>query len=122
MENKINILFIKENINIQINIQQPDLANLIHKIVAEHLLVSKENIEIFTEHSSFDKEEFLELLIEVHEDFCEEIDKFYENIDKEICTYYKDEELSKHIIEKFKIYIRRKRDKLLFIYEGMLAR
>lgn len=100
MENKINILFVKENINIQIDIQQPDLANLIHKIVAEHLLVSKENIEIFSDNSSFDKEEFLELLIEVHEDFCEEIDMFYENIDKEICTYYKDEELSKHIIEK----------------------
>ncbi len=24
------------------------------------------------------------MLIEVHQDFCEEIDKFYENIDKEI--------------------------------------
>ena len=35
-------------------------------------------------------------------DFCEEIDKFYENIDKEIRTYYEDEELSKHIIEKIK--------------------
>lgn len=102
MENKINILFKKEDISIEIGIQQPDLANLVHRIVAEHLLVSKDNIEIFTDESNFDKEEFLELLIEVHEDFCEEIDKFYENIDKEICTYYKDEELSKHIIEKIK--------------------
>ena len=42
------------------------------------------------------------MLIEVHQDFCEEIDKFYENIDKEIRTYYEDEELSKHIIEKIK--------------------
>lgn len=102
MENKINVLFVKENINIQIDIQQPDLANLVHRIIGEHLLVSRENIEILTENDRFDKEEFLELLIEVHEDFCEEIDKFYENIDKEICTYYKDEELSKHIIEKIK--------------------
>ena len=32
MENRINILFIKEDINIAIDIQQPDLSNLIHKI------------------------------------------------------------------------------------------
>lgn len=32
----------------------------------------------------------------------EEIDKFYENINKEITTYYNDEELSKHIVEKIK--------------------
>lgn len=102
MENKINILFKKEDKSIEIDIQQPDLSNLIHRIVAEHLLVSEDNIEISTDESNFDKEEFKELLIEVHEDFCEEINKFYENIDKEICTYYKDEELSKHIIEKIK--------------------
>lgn len=102
MENKISVLFVNENINIQIDIQQPDLANLVRRIIGEHLLVSRENIEISTENDRFDKEEFLELLIEVHEDFGEEIDKFYENIDKEICTYYKDEELSKHIIEKIK--------------------
>ena len=29
-------------------------------------------------------------------------DKFYENIENEICTYYKDEDLSKHIINKIK--------------------
>jgi hypothetical protein len=56
-------------------------------------------IEISSDENNFDKQEFLELLIEVHEDFCEEIDKFYENINK-------DEDLSKHIIEKIKgIYL-----------------
>jgi hypothetical protein len=102
MENKVNIIFKKENVNVEINIRQPDLANLVHRIVAEHLMVSKDNIEISSDEENFDKEEFLELLIEVHEDFCEEINKFYENIDKDICTYYKDEDLSKHIIEKIK--------------------
>ena len=102
MENRINILFIKEDINIAIDIQQPDLSNLIHKIIGEHLSVSRENIKISTENENFDKEEFLDLLIEVHGEFYDEIDKFYENINKEIITYYEDEELSKHIIEKIK--------------------
>ena len=102
MENKINISFIKEEKSIEIDIQQPDLSNLVHKIIAEHLLVSETNIEISTDNDNFDKEEFLQMLIEVHQDFCEEIDKFYKNIDKEIRTYYEDEELSKHIIEKIK--------------------
>ena len=84
MENKINISFIKEEKNIEIDIQQPDLSNLVHKIIAEHLLVSETNIKISTDNDNFDKEEFLQMLIEVHQDFCEEIDKFYENIDKEM--------------------------------------
>ena len=73
MENKINISFIKEEKNIEIDIQQPDLSNLVHKIIAEHLLVSETNIKISTDNDNFDKEEFLQMLIEVHQDFCEEI-------------------------------------------------
>ncbi len=46
METKINISFIKEEKNIEIDIQQPDLSNLVHKIIAEHLLVSELNIQI----------------------------------------------------------------------------
>lgn len=102
MENKIEIKFKKEETKIDIDIQQPDLANLVHNIISQHLEVTKDNIDIFTDNSNFDKEEFLELLIDVHEDFCEEINKFYENINKEISTYYEDEELSDHIINKIK--------------------
>lgn len=102
MENDLNIRFIKEEINIPINILQPDLAKLIHDIVAKHLYVSKENIEISTENSDFDKDDFLEILINVHEEFVEEIEKFYRNIEKDIKTYYSDEELSEIIIQKIK--------------------
>ena len=55
MENRINILFIKEDINIAIDIKQPDLSNLIHKIIGEHLSVSRENIKISTENEKFYK-------------------------------------------------------------------
>ena len=55
MENKINISFIKEEKNIEIDIQQPDLSNLVHKIIAENLLVSETNIKISTDNYNFDK-------------------------------------------------------------------
>lgn len=100
--NKIEIIFQTEKTVIPINIQQPDLAGLVHKIVAEHLNVSKENVKIKTENKSFDTEEFLGLLIDVHEEFCEEIEKFYKNIDTEISTYYEDEKLSEYIINEIK--------------------
>lgn len=102
MENDLYIKFKKENIDIPINILQPDLAKLIHKIVANNLKVTKENIEICTENSEFDKEEFLEILINVHEEFDKEIGKFYNNIQKDIKTYYSDEKLSEMIIQKLK--------------------
>ena len=102
MENKIQITFINEKINIEIDIQQPDLANLVHRIIAEHLLVTSDNLRITTDEENFDKEEFRDLLIDVHKDFCEEIEKFYDNIQNEISTYYNDEELSKKIIDSIK--------------------
>ena len=71
-------------------------------IVAEHLLVTKENMEITTENQEFDKEEFMNMLIEVHEEFNEEVDNFFDNIQSEINTYYSDEELSMEIIKRIK--------------------
>lgn len=102
MENNLNIKFKQENVDININILQPDLAKLIHEIVANNLNVTKENVEISTENLEFDKEEFLEILVSVHEEFVQEIEKFYNNIQKDIKTYYSDEELSEIIINKLK--------------------
>ena len=102
MENDLSIKFKEENIDVSINILQPDLAKLIHEIVENNLRVTKENIEIDTENLDFDKEEFLEILLNVHEEFAQEIDIFYSNIQKDIKTYYSDEELSEMIIQKLK--------------------
>lgn len=101
MENNIKIHFIKENTDILLNIEQPDLTNLIKNIVSKHLEVTKENLEIDA-IDSFDIEEFSNLIVSVNEEFREEIDKFYENINREITTYYEDEVLAKHIIEELK--------------------
>ena len=81
---------------------QPDLAKLIHEIVAYNLHVTKENIDISTENKEFDKDEFLDILINVHEEFMLEIEQFYQNIQQDISTYYSDEELSKIIIQKLR--------------------
>lgn len=102
MENNLLIRFKEENKEITIDILQPDLAKLIHAIVAEQLNVSKENIQINTENGEFDKEEFLDILISVHEEFSQEIDKFYNNIKKDIQTYYSYDELGDIIIDKLK--------------------
>lgn len=102
MENNLEIFFIKENETITINIEQPDLSGLIHKIVAKNLCVTRENVEIKTENDNFDKEEFLSILVEVHEEFSKEIELFYSNIQKEIKTYYKHDELSEAVISYIK--------------------
>lgn len=93
MENNLKIGFRQEETEVVINIQQPDLAKLIHDVVSKNLNVSRENIEISTENQEFDKEEFLDIFISVHEEFFDEINKFYENIQHDIKTYYSDEEL-----------------------------
>ena len=106
MENKIEIKFLKENTTIDIDIQQPDLAGLVRKIIAKHLDVSMENMKMSSTNEQFDTDEFSKLLIEVHEEYRCEIDSFFENIEREIRTYYNDEELSKHIISRIKnIYV-----------------
>lgn len=102
MENDLNIKFMQEKKEICINILQPDLAKLIHEIVAYNLHVTKENIDISAENKEFDKDEFLDILINVHEEFMLEIEQFYQNIQQDISTYYSDEELSKIIIQKLR--------------------
>jgi len=102
MENNLNIKFKQEDFDVIINILQPDLAKLIHEIVSKNLKVTKENIEMTTENVEFDKEEFLEILIGVHEEFIREIEEFYSNIQKDIKTYYSNDELSEIIIQKLK--------------------
>lgn len=102
MENKLKILFKNEQKEMELNITNPDLAQLVHKIVAEQLVVSKENVEILTEEDNFDTEEFLDILVCVYEEFSGEIDKFFTNIKNEIETYYDDEVLGEEIIRRIK--------------------
>ena len=102
MENNIKIIFQNEDREILLNILQPDLAQVIHIIVSENLVVSKENILIESDNQEFDKDEFLDILVTVYDEFSEEISKFFVNIKEEIKTYYESEELSEEIIKRIK--------------------
>ena len=102
MENKIEILFEDEDFALELDIKQPDLAKVIHEIVSRHLVVSKENVSIRTKSEEFDTEEFLDILVNVYEEFSDEINQFFENIQKDIKTYYEMEELSEEVINRIK--------------------
>ena len=102
MENKIKIIFEEENKEIELDIANPDLAKLIHVIVAENLKMTRENVKINTNVEKFDAEELLDILVCVHEEFCEEIETFYTNIKTDIKTYYDDEMLGEEIIRRIK--------------------
>lgn len=102
MENKLLISFQDMDPNFELDIQQPDLAKLVHFLVENNVSITKENTTIETKNESFDTEEFLDILITVHEEFKDEIETFYKNIENELNTYYDDEELSKEIISKLK--------------------
>lgn len=102
MENKLIIIFKKEQKEIELDITNPDFANLIHMIVAEKLEMTKENVEISTDAENFDVDELLDILVCVHGEFCEEIETFYSNIKKDMSTYYDDEALGEKIIQRIK--------------------
>lgn len=102
MENKVNILFEKENEEIELDISNPDLANLVHIIVSEQLEVTRENLKLTTNVENFDTTEFLDILVSVHNEFQEEIEKFYNNIKTDIKTYYDDETIGEEIIRRIK--------------------
>lgn len=102
MENKIKISFQEEDFALELDINQPDLAKIVHEIVSRHLVVSKENVTINTDNEEFDEEEFLDILVSVYEDFNEEINQFFENVQSDIKTYYEMDELSNEVIRRIK--------------------
>lgn len=102
MDNKIKIIFKKEEREIDLDITNPDLAMLVHAVITEQLEMTKENVDITTKIDNFDTEELLDIFVCAHEEFCDEIEKFYTNIKKEVKTYYDDDELSEVIINKIR--------------------
>ena len=101
MENKINIHFNQENTDVELDFEQPDLSLFVKKVLSEHLNVTNSNIIITSTVESFDTKEFAEILVAVHEEFEEELNLFFENIEKDVSTYY-DDNLSKEIISRIK--------------------
>lgn len=101
MENKITIHFIAEDIDIELDFEQPDLSMFVKKVLSNHLKVTEDNLQITSTVNAFDTKEFLTIFTSVHEEFEAELDLFFENIEKEISTYY-DDDLSTEIIKRIK--------------------
>lgn len=102
MENKINIHFNQENTDVELDFEQPDLSLFVKKVLSEHLSVTNSNIIITSTVDSFDTKEFAEILVSVHEEFEEELSLFFQNIEKDVSTYYDDDNLSEEIISRIK--------------------
>lgn len=100
MENNIHLTFKNEDYDFDLDYNQPNLAELVRCIISKPLSVSKENLTITSSVDGFDCEEFRDILIEVNDEFKDELQQFYSNIQKEIKTYYDDEELARAIIAR----------------------
>ena len=101
MESKISIHFNQENVDIELDFEQPDLSLFVKKVLAEHLKVTDSNIQITSTVEGFDTKEFTEILVSVHEEFEEELNQFFKNIENEVSTFY-DDDLSTEIISRIK--------------------
>ena len=100
MENNIHLRFKNEDYDFDLYYDQPNLTELVRCIISKPLSVSKENLTITSSVDGFDCEEFLDILIEVNDEFKDELQQFYSNIQKEIKTYYDDDELARAIIAR----------------------
>lgn len=106
MESNVAIFsFIKENEQIELELDAPNFSEFVKKIIINNYEVSNDNISIKlkkTDNKSIDLETLKSIVIEVHQNYSKEINKFYENIDKELQTYYSDDD---EIIRVIKEYI-----------------
>lgn len=98
MENSIHFQFINEDQSFDLDYDQPNLTELVRFIIQNALSVSQENLRIECSVDGFDCDEFRNILIEVNDEFKDELQQFYKNIKTEINTYYEDEKLADAVI------------------------
>lgn len=91
--NIVKFVFLKEKKEFCCPLNSFDFSKLVKIIIENNLEVTKENVFLDTEHVSDDVDASIlkEMLIEVYEQYKDEINKFYNNIKEEITTYYQDE-------------------------------
>ena len=100
MENKINLKFRNEDLEYDLDYDQPNLTELVRFIIQNGISVSQDNLVIESNVAGFDCNEFRDILIEVNDEFKEELQQFYTNIKTEITTYYEDDKLAEAIISR----------------------
>ena len=105
MESNIAVFsFIKENKQIKLDLDAPNFSEFVKKIIINNYEVSNDNISVELEKSdneSIDLETLKSIVIEVHQNYFKEINKFYENIDKELQTYYSDDDELIRVIKEY---------------------
>ena len=104
MESNIAIFsFIKENQQLELELDAPNFSEFVKKIIINNYEVSDDNISVElkkSDNENIDLETLKSIVIEVHQGYSEEINQFYENVDKELQTYYFDaDELIKVVKE-----------------------
>lgn len=101
--NKAIFSFMKEDKKFELNLDSPNFSEFVKNIILNNYEVTDENIKVELEKNDDNKidiDELKSIVIEIHKEYFDEIGKFYENIKKEIKTYYSDdEELIKYIQE-----------------------
>lgn len=106
MESNIAIFsFIKENQQLELELDAPNFSEFVKKIIINNYEVSDDNISVElkkSDNENIDLETLKSIVIEVHQGYSEEIKQFYENVDKELQTYYFDDD---ELIKVVKEYI-----------------
>lgn len=105
MESNIVIFsFAKENKCIELELDAPNFSEFVKKIIIGNYEVSDDNISVVfkgPDNKNIDIETLKSIVIEVHQSYFEELNKFYENINKELMTYYSDDEELIKTIEEY---------------------
>ena len=107
-ENNVAVFkFNKENKILELNLDVPNFSEFVNQIVINNYDASEDNLEVTLKSNKadgIDVNELKNIVIEIHKQYLDEISMFYNNINKEIKTYYSDDteliyEIKKYIEE-----------------------
>ena len=106
MANNIAIFkFKKEKKELELKLDTPNFSNFVRDLIINNYEVSNDNMEVLLKekgNNEIDTIELKNIVIEIHQQYFNEISNFYENTKNEINTYYSDDA---KIIEELQKYI-----------------
>ena len=102
-ENNICVFtFVKEKQEISLNLDSPNFSEFVKEILENNYDISEENITVSCDdNSEIDTEALKTMLINIHDDYKEELETFFTNITNDISTYADESGIS----EKLNTYL-----------------